>query len=152
MKTLLLATTLIAFAISEDHAIPAEVISVYDGDTVKVRAEIWPQNFWEGSIRIRNIDTPEMGWRAECPQEAALAYEAKALVVEYIGERVYVLNPTLGKYAGRVVADIVTSEGIHIDYLLIGAGLAREYHGGKRLGWCEGEAGPCARIRELEYR
>lgn len=139
MKSLLLASTLIAFTVSEDHAVPATVVSVYDGDTINVRAEVWPQVFWEGAVRVRNIDTPEIGWRAGCPQEAALAYEAKALVVEYAVGDIYIINPTLGKYAGRVVADILTTDGIYIDDLLIGAGLAREYHGGKKLGWCEGE-------------
>ena len=136
MKFLLLAATILA---SADHVIPAEVVEVYDGDTIKVRVEIWPKHFWEGSVRVRNIDTPELGWRAECPQEAALAYEAKALVVQNIGETILIVNPKLGKYAGRVVADVMLLEGFLLSDMLIGAGLAREYHGGRRQGWCEGE-------------
>jgi endonuclease YncB( thermonuclease family) len=112
------------------------VVSVYDGDTINVRAEIWPDIFWEGAIRLNNIDTPEIGWRAECPQEAALAYEAKALMEEYARGQVLIVNPKLGKFAGRVIADIMTLEGIFLDDMLIGAGLAREYHGGRREGWC----------------
>ena len=136
MKFLLVASTMLALANSEDHIVPAEVISIYDGDTVNVRAEIWDNTFWEGAVRIRNIDTPELGWRAECPQEAALAFEAKALVEQYIGDRVLIVNPESGKYAGRVVADILTLEGFFIDDILIASGLAREYHGGRREGWC----------------
>jgi endonuclease YncB( thermonuclease family) len=136
MKALLLATVLIAYVSSDDHVVPAEVVSVYDGDTINVRAEIWPDIFWEGAIRLNNIDTPEIGWRAECPQEAALAYEAKALMEEYARGQVLIVNPKLGKFAGRVIADIMTLEGIFLDDMLIGAGLAREYHGGRREGWC----------------
>jgi endonuclease YncB( thermonuclease family) len=136
MKSLLLATVLIAYVSSDDHVVPAEVVSVYDGDTINVRAEIWPDIFWEGAIRLNNIDTPEIGWRAECPQEAALAYEAKALMEEYARGQVLIVNPKLGKFAGRVIADIMTLEGIFLDDMLIGAGLAREYHGGRREGWC----------------
>jgi endonuclease YncB( thermonuclease family) len=136
MKALLLASVLIAYVSSDDHVVPAEVVSVYDGDTINVRAEIWPDIYWEGAIRLNNIDTPEIGWRAECPQEAALAYEAKALMEEYARGRVLIVNPKLGKFAGRVIADIMTLEGIFLDDMLIGAGLAREYHGGRREGWC----------------
>jgi len=136
MKSLLLASVLLAYVSSDDHVVPAEVVSVYDGDTINVRAEIWPDIYWEGAIRLNNIDTPEIGWRAECPQEAALAYEAKALMEEYARGQVLIVNPKLGKFAGRVIADIMTLDGIFLDDMLVGAGLAREYHGGRREGWC----------------
>ena len=139
MKALLLATTLMAFVSGDESVTRAEVVDVYDGDTINVRAEIWPNIFWEGGVRIRNIDTPEIGWRARCPGEASMGYQAKALVEEYVGDEVLIINPELGKFAGRVVADVLTSEGVFIDDLLIGAGLANEYHGGKRKGWCQGE-------------
>jgi hypothetical protein len=35
MKALLLATVLLAYVSSDDHVVPAEVVSVYDGDLPK---------------------------------------------------------------------------------------------------------------------
>ena len=40
-----------------------------------------------------------------------------------------------GKYAGRIVAQVHVGGG-DLAALLLGAGLAREYDGGKRMGWC----------------
>ena len=38
-------------------SVPATVTSVYDGDTIKVQAEIWPGFIWSGSVRVLGIDT-----------------------------------------------------------------------------------------------
>ena len=48
-------------------------------------------------------------------------------------------NITLGKYAGRIIADVSLADGRSLAALVIGAGLGREYDGGTRLGWCDGE-------------
>lgn len=36
----------------------AEVIPVYDGNTFKARARIWPGFTWRGNIRTDDVDTP----------------------------------------------------------------------------------------------
>lgn len=137
MKSLLFATTLLSLINGETHIIPAEVTEVYDGDTIKVIAELWPGFEWKGSVRLRGVDTPELGHRAECPDEAARAYAAREAIVLAIGNRALIVNPEQGKYAGRVVADIFTVDGTSLSLLLIANDLAREYHGGRRQGWCE---------------
>lgn len=38
----------------------AQVISVYDGDTCKVKAMVWPGFTWKGNIRVEGVDTPEL--------------------------------------------------------------------------------------------
>lgn len=119
---------------STDHAVPAIVESVYDGDTIRVRAQVWPGWQWNGSVRVEGIDTPEL--RGKCPQERELAQRAKALVEEYITPTVMLINPQHGKYARRVVAEVYTAEGISLGALLIAAGLAHEYHGGTKIDWC----------------
>ncbi len=43
----------------------------------------------------------------------------------------------LGKYAGRVIADVFTEDGRRLADVLIEAGLARVYDGGVWEGWCE---------------
>ena len=38
----------------------ATVLRIIDGDTIHVRATIWPRQTWNGNIRLRGIDTPEL--------------------------------------------------------------------------------------------
>ena len=45
-------------------------------------------------------------------------------------------NIHYGKYAGRVLARVETSDGEDLNTLLLEAGLARVYDGGKRRSWC----------------
>ena len=52
-------------------SVPATVTSVYDGDTIKVEAAVWPGITWAGSVRVLGVDTPEL--RAKCPEEKAAA-------------------------------------------------------------------------------
>ena len=40
------------------------------------------------------------------------------------------------KYGGRILADVYI-DGISYKHEIIEAGLAREYYGGKKLGWCD---------------
>ncbi len=53
--------------------IPADVIGVYDGDTLTVDAHPWPQITVRTSVRVRGIDTPEI--RGKCSSEKAQASE-----------------------------------------------------------------------------
>ncbi len=117
---------------------PARVLSVYDGDTVKVEAAMWPGLTWTGSVRVRGVDTPEL--RGKCDGEKRKAVAARAFVRERVGERVTLVNVTKGKYAGRVVARIRLADGTDLTELLIQARHGRRYDGGRRRGWC-GEQG-----------
>ena len=40
------------------------------------------------------------------------------------------------KYGGRILADVYI-DGMSYKHEIIEAGLAREYDGGKKLGWCD---------------
>ncbi len=113
----------------------ADVVSIYDGDTLTVDAHPWPQVRIRTSVRVDGIDTPEI--RGKWDSEKAMAREARELARETVGERVYLRNVGLGKYAGRVVADVFTEDGRRLADVLLEAGLARVYDGGARLGWCE---------------
>ena len=89
--------------------VPAIVTSVYDGDTLKVSATIWPGITWAGSVRVLGVDTPEI--RGKCPEEKAKAIAAREFVKltirkHSIGDEVVLHNVKLGKYAGRVLADV----------------------------------------------
>ena len=118
--------------------VPATVTSVYDGDTIKVQAAIWPGVTWAGSVRVLGVDTPEI--RGKCPEEKAAAIAAREFVKLTIGDRVTLHNIKLGKFAGRVLADVKFQDGAITQGLaavLIDEGHARPYDGGVRSGWCE---------------
>ncbi len=114
--------------------VPADVVSVYDGDTLTVDAHPWPSVTIRTAVRVRGIDTPEI--RGKCNAEKAQAIEARDLARAIVGERVTLRDVTLGKYAGRVVADVYAADGLTLADVLIGSGLGREYDGGRREGWC----------------
>ena len=59
-------------------SVPATVTSVYDGDTIKVEAEVWPGITWTGSVRVLGVDTPEL--TGKCPEEKAAAVAAREFV------------------------------------------------------------------------
>ena len=98
---------------------PARVLSVYDGDTVKVEADIWPGLTWKGSVRVDGVDTPEL--RGKCDGEKRKAVAAREFVRERVGKRVTLVNVRKGKYAGRVVARIRLPDGTDLTEILIQA-------------------------------
>lgn len=109
--------------------------SIYDGDTFKAHVRIWLGQTVATSIRIGNIDTPEI--RGKCPEEKALALKAKTRLETLIGSgTVELWRIQYGKWAGRVIAH-VTVDGESVPDALINEGLARPYDGGKRQSWCD---------------
>lgn len=133
------------------HTVPAYVESVYDGDTFTVRADIWPNHSVKISVRIMGIDTPEI--RGACTYEIELAKRARDFLKQTLfpfggdikGNRVWLIEPKNGKYAGRVVATVLTDEGFDVATLMIHKGYARPYDGkGPRKSWCidDGQSSP----------
>jgi endonuclease YncB( thermonuclease family) len=111
----------------------ALVLSITDGDTITVQAGSGVE-----SVRIENIDTPEMPPKAKCASEEARALAAKAamealappgsVVVLHIGKR------QRDRY-GRLLARIELPGGADAGQMLIDTGLARPWRG-KRMSWC----------------
>ncbi len=115
--------------------VSAKVIKVYDGDTFTVEAYPWPGLEAKASVRLNGVDTPEI--RGKCEVEKQKAIEAREFVKGLIlGEVVQLENIKYGKYAGRVVADVIVDGGESLADKIIAQGLGREYHGGTRKGWC----------------
>jgi len=143
---------------------------VYDGDTIQdvaielktfpdatFKSEVlWPGILLKGEnlytiidVRINGIDTPEKRPRKAGRTETSLAREKAAALVaqEALSDLItanqdsFVLrNPKLGKYAGRIVADIfIESEEVgklvSVAELMIAAGHAKPYDGGKKPEW-----------------
>ena len=87
------------------------------------------------TVRLAHVDAPEL--RGACPLESALAASARQLVMAAAGAGNPVTLGVLGrgKY-GRILATVTTERGQDLGRLLLDAGLARPYEGGKREGWC----------------
>ncbi len=137
--TVLLALPSVTFAADTiPGPIVATVISIDDGDTMTVNAHYpWPGMTIRTAVRVSGIDTPEI--RGLCDAEKELAKRARDYVRATVGDHVQLTNVTLGKYAGRIIADVALADGRSLAALLITEGLGREYDGGRRKGWCDGE-------------
>jgi len=115
--------------------VTADVIRVIDGDTLALRARIWIGLDLVVSARIRGIDTPEL--RGKCDREKALAEAARAHLATVVAEgKLRLRRIENDKYAGRVLADIVTDGGVDLREAMLESGLARPYEGGGRDPWC----------------
>ena len=116
---------------------------IIDADTQVYRVAIWPGLAQQIAIRIDGIDTPEKLRPAKCDDggaaEKALAIEATLYVAERIqpGEEVLLRDVSLGKFAGRALAEIRLADGRSLGALLIGEGYAVAYDGGTKTDWCE---------------
>lgn len=123
--------------------IPADVVRVIDGDTVKVRAHIWVNQSVEVSVRLAGVDTPEIG-RPACRAERIKADAARDAVAALVGDELFLTNVKLGKYAGRVVANIGTIDGTDLGEYLLATGQA--VRDGERDPWCDAPSTPSAEI------
>lgn len=105
--------------------------AVVDGDTLRM---ICPD---QGNVsgRILGYDTPEM--KARCPQEFG-----KALAATYYlhwklwSSREVIATPRGTDPYDRVLV-LLTLDGEGAGRVMVDAGLARWYDGGRRRGWCD---------------
>lgn len=120
--------------------VQAQVVRVVDGDTIEVRARIWLGQEVSTLVRLAGVDAPEL--KGGCALEKTLAVHARDYLEARIeGVEVRLVSIEYGKYAGRVVARVATSDGEDLAAGLIASGLARAYGGGARMAWCnEAEA------------
>jgi micrococcal nuclease len=115
--------------------VAAHLLRVVDGDTIEVLARIWPDHYVETLVRLAGIDAPELHGR--CPEEIAGAERARArLAVLLAGRRLQLVDVRYGKYAGRVVARVLTDDGRDVAKALLDEKLVRAYDGGRRSTWC----------------
>ena len=139
MRLLLITALLIVF---QAQAAPqygsvtvSKVISVYDGDTFRVNIDSLPPIVGKNiAIRVNGVDTPEI--RGKCQYEKDLALEARDFVRGKLAnaKEIKLTNLQRGKYF-RVVANVVV-DGVSLELELLDNGLAYEYSGGKKVGWC----------------
>lgn len=125
-----------------DGPFNATVVRVYDADTVIVNVFPWPSISVRTKVRVRGIDTPERR-RYKCPEEKQLAKQSTDYVKSLLrpGKRVQLTEVSFGKYANRVIGNLLISsidnKWTSLGELLLAAGYAKSYQGGKKKGWCE---------------
>lgn len=130
-----------AFCSDMSTVYPARLLSITDGDTIKVQATIWPNLYKETSVRIYGIDTPEI--HGKCEQEKSLAASAREFVADKLttADAIFIQNVTKDKYGNRVVADVLYKKNnrtYNMAKELIKQNLAVEYFGKtKNKNWCE---------------
>lgn len=113
--------------------IQAVVIQIHDGDTLAVRIDGERQ-----TVRIENIDTPEMAPRALCDAEAVAAIGARDALAALAppGSTVTLrLGARITDRYGRLLAKVETSDGSDSGQQLIERGYARPWRG-RREPWC----------------
>jgi endonuclease YncB( thermonuclease family) len=116
----------------------AQIVRVNDGDTVVIAASFLPAPLKpELAVRIYGVDTPEKGFRAQCPQEderGTLATKFTTNAVAKSTKRQVILYGW-DKFGGRVLGDIIL-DGQSLRAGLIQNGFAREYFGEAKQSWC----------------
>ena len=100
-------------------------IYVIDGDTFVLNGT---------RIRVAGIDAPETH-PARCPQEAQLGAAATQKLAELLRGRPLWVSGLKTDRFGRAVA-VVRVAGEDVADAMIGSGLARNYDGKPRQGWC----------------
>ena len=142
---LLLAVPLLAFAQKTPQGVTydAQILRVTDGDTVVISAPFLPKPLKpELAIRVFGVDTPEKGFRAQCPSEAQRGEAASAFTKNAInsaaasGGKFQVTMYGWDKFGGRVLGDLLIN-GQSLRAALIANGFAREYYGEAKQSWCQ---------------
>ena len=116
----------------------AVITRVIDGDTVAFQADFLPAPLKkELSIRVFGVDTPEKGFRAQCPSEDQRGQAATAFTKQAIAnaQKRQIVLMDWDKYGGRVLGDVLLN-GQSLRQLLIANGFAREYYGEAKTSWC----------------
>ncbi len=132
MTSLILAAALIL------GPVEAEVIRVLDGDTYQVKANTWLDTTVTTMVRLKGVDTPESGARAQCDRERELASKALDFVELKLppGTKIKISNIEYDKYGGRVVANVLVGSE-DLTNILINLNYAYPYKGGKKISWCK---------------
>ncbi len=137
---LLLAVPLMAIAQKTPQGVTydAKIVRVNDGDTVVIAAPFLPAPLKpELAVRVFGVDTPEKGFRAQCPSEdqrgqAATAFTKNAVATT---QKHQVILYGWDKFGGRVLGDLILN-GVSLRAELIRNGFAREYYGDAKQSWC----------------
>ena len=102
----------------------ATVLRIVDGDTITVRAHLWPRQSWQGNIRLHGIDTPEL--RGQYQAERDQGIMARDTLVSLVPPRVRLVNVKSGKFGDRYVAAVMDGPR-DMAHVLMENGMGRPY-------------------------
>lgn len=109
----------------------------YDGDTIRFNLPGYPPIAGKDiRVRVNGIDTPEI--KGKCKKEKYEAQQARDMVADILkgAEKINLKNMKRGKYF-RIAADVIV-DGENLADVLIEAGMAIKYNGGKKTyKWCD---------------
>ncbi|MCB2113665.1 MAG: thermonuclease family protein [Parvularculaceae bacterium] len=135
--TLLILVIFASQASARDLSGPVDAVveRIVDGDTVRVSARIWVDQYVSVSVRLKDVDAPEL-FRPQCSAEKEKARAAKIFVEALVGGGDVVLRDvTHDKYGGRVAAHLETASGADVGAALLAEGLAVSM--GESDPWCD---------------
>ena len=119
----------------EGQEIECKVVSVYDGDTVKI---VFPLNntLYKWNCRLTGIDTPEI--RTKCKAEKQYGYKVRDCLREKILNKVVKIKcGDFDKY-GRLLGEIICDgDNCTVNQWLINQNYAFSYDGGTKKKWSE---------------
>ena len=113
----------------------SKVISVYDGDTIRVNIDSFPDIIGKNiRIRLKGIDTPEI--KGKCQKEIDLAIMARDYLKTTINKsnQIELRNIKRGKYF-RIVGDLYL-DNTNISELMIKRKLGYKYLDGRKRNFC----------------
>ena len=109
----------------------------YDGDTIRFNLPLYPPIAGKDiRVRVNGIDTPEI--KGKCKKEKYEAQQARDMVADILdgAKKITLRNMKRGKYF-RIAADVII-DGENLADVLIEAGMAIKYDGGKKTHkWCD---------------
>jgi len=113
-----------ATVVSSTHGNEVDVLSVYDGDTIRVSIDLgFDIHLVNVSVRLYGIDAPELGTDD--------GKESREKLAEKIGKKARLVSePKRDKY-GRILATIYLGEE-NLNEWMVEQGYAVEYDGGGR--------------------
>ena len=139
LTLLLVPTVVLAQKTPQGMTYDAQIIRVNDGDTVVIAAPFLPAPLKpELAVRVFGVDTPEKGFRAQCPSENARGEAATAFTKKAVAstKKHQVVLYGWDKFGGRVLGDMIL-DGVSLRQELIRNGFAREYFGDAKQSWCQ---------------
>jgi endonuclease YncB( thermonuclease family) len=112
-----------------------KIIRVYDGDTVTIAArfkidEIYIPKLFRYNVRLRGIDSPEM--KSKNANEKCLAVKSRDALSGLIMHKMVKLEHVEYDKYGRILANIITEDGLNISDWMLNEGYAVEYDGGTK--------------------
>jgi len=124
----------VAYIPSRDNP-KCTITDIVDGDTVKITCNT-RGNPTAGSARLVGFDTPET-YRPGCPQERRKGEQAKVYLEKRLRAAQIIAPTSLGKDRYDRALVKLELDGEDMATIMVDAGLAVRYDGGRRIDWCE---------------